>query len=72
MEKTSYLVTAGIPGIAAKGEVVKVSDEGILIGRWLPMSKYIKLMNSRDSLRPATGSPYSPPTRPPRRPRRWW
>ncbi len=72
MEKTSFLVTDGIPGIAAKGEVVKVSDEGILVGRWLPMSKYIKLMNSQDSLRPTSGNPYSPPTRSPRRPRGSW
>ena len=72
MEKASFFVTNGIPGIAAKGEVIKVSDDGILIGRWLPASKYSKLMNSRDSLRPTSGNPYSPPTRSPRRPRGSW
>ncbi len=72
MEKTSFLVTDGIPGIAAKGEVIRVSDDGILIGRWLPMSKYMKLMSNRDSLRPTSGNPYSPPTRSPRRPRASW
>ena len=54
MKKASFLVTNGIPGIAAKGEIVKVSDDGILVARWLPMSKYPKLMASRDSLRSAS------------------
>ncbi len=54
MKKESFVVTNGIPGIAAKGEIVKFSDDGILIGRWLSMSKYDKLMQSRDSLRPAS------------------
>ena len=71
MKKASYLVTDGIPGVAAKGEIIKVSDDGILIGRWLPMSKYYLLMQRRDSLRaPSTGQ-HSPPTRPPRRSRGW-
>ena len=52
MKKASFLVTNGIPGIAAKGEIIKVSDDGILVARWLPMSKYPKIMASRDSLRP--------------------
>ena len=52
MKKGSFLVTKSIPGIAAKGEVIKFSDDGILIGRWLVTSKYPKLMASRDSLRP--------------------
>ena len=54
MKKESFVVTNGIPGIAAKGEIVKFFDDGILIGRWLSMSKYDKLMQSRDSLRPAS------------------
>ena len=70
MKKGSFLVTKSIPGIAAKGEVIKFSDDGILIGRWLVTSKYPKLMASRDSLRPPSGSQYSLPTRSPRRPRR--
>ena len=37
MEKASFLVTDGIPGIASKGELIKVSDDGIHIGRWLPI-----------------------------------
>ena len=56
MKKASYLVTDGIPGIAAKGEIIKVSDDGILIGRWLSISKYPKLMESRDSLRSPSSS----------------
>ena len=67
MKKASYVVTEGIPGIAAKGEIIKVSDNGILIGRWLPMSKYYLLMQSQDSLATPSTAPYSPPTRPPRR-----
>ena len=54
MKKASFLVTDGIPGIAAEGEIIKVSDEGIVIGRWLSISKYPKLMASRDSLRSAS------------------
>ncbi len=38
MKKASYLVSDGIPGVAAKGEIIKVSDDGILIGRWRPSS----------------------------------
>ncbi len=38
MKKASYLVTDGIPGVAAKGEIIKVSDDGILIGRSRPSS----------------------------------
>ena len=33
MKKTSFLVTGGIPGIAAKDEIIRVNDHGILIGR---------------------------------------
>ncbi len=51
MKKGSFLVTESIPGIAAKGEIIKVSDDGILIGRWLSIANYPKLMESRDSLR---------------------
>ena len=71
MKKASYLVTDGIPGVAAKGEIIKVSDDGILIGRWLPMSKYPQLMKNRQFLRAPSTNPHSPPTRPPRRSRGW-
>ena len=54
MKKASFLVTDGIAGIAAKGEIINVSDDGIVVGRWLSISKYRKLMASRDSLRPAS------------------
>ena len=56
MKNASFLVTEGIPGVATKGEIIKVSDGGILIGRWLSISKYPKLMESRDSLRPPSSS----------------
>ena len=56
MKKASYLVTKSIPGIAAKGEIIKFSDDGVLIGRWLSISKYDKLMESRDSLRSPSSS----------------
>ena len=56
MKKASFLVTDSIPGIAAKGEIIKVSEDRILIGRWLSISKYPKLMESRDSLRPPSSS----------------
>ncbi len=72
MKKASFLVTDGIPGIAAKGEIIKVSDDDILVGRWLPISLYPRLMRNKDSLRPPTGSHHSPPTREPRRPRGSW
>ena len=72
MKKASYLVTDSIPGIAAKGEIIKVCDDGILIGRWLSISQYPRLMESRDSLRSPSGSQYSPPTRASRRPRGWY
>ncbi len=71
MKNASFLVTEGIPGVAAKGEIIKVSDGGILIGRWLPISKYPKLMESRDSLRTPSVGQHSPPSRPPRRSRGW-
>ena len=64
MEKASFLVTDGIPGFAAKGETIKVSDDGILIARWLPISMYSKLMESSDSLGPASGDQYFSPRRP--------
>ena len=68
MKEGSFFVTHGIPGIAAKGEVIKMGDDGILIGRWLPMSKYPQIMNNRHRLRTLTSDSYSPQTRPPRRP----
>ncbi len=69
LEKTSFLVTDGIPGIAAKDEIIRVNDHGILIGRWLPISKYSQLMKSRHLLHVFSRDNYSPPTREPRRPR---
>ncbi len=63
MEKASFLVTDGIPGFAAKGEIIKVSDDGIHIGRWLPISKYPELMKSRDSLGPPSETQDFLPTR---------
>ncbi len=72
MEKASFLVTDGIPGFAAKGETIKVSDDGILIARWLPISMYPKLMESRDSLGPPSGNQYFLSNRVARRPRGSW
>ena len=66
MQKASFLVTDGIPGIAAKGETIKVSDEGIHIGRWLPISRYPELMKSQDSLGPPAGTREFLPARRPR------
>ncbi len=68
MKKTSFLVTGGIPGIAAKDEFIKVNDHGILIGRWLPLSKYPLLVESCHLLRVFTQSHYAPPVRPLRQP----
>ena len=56
MKNTSFVLTDGIPGIAAKDEIIRVNDNGILIGRWLSISKYPKLMESRDSLRSPSSS----------------
>ncbi len=69
MQKASFLVTDGIPGFAAKGEIIKVSDDGIHIGRWLPISEYPELMKSRASLGPPSETPEFLP---PRRPRASW
>ena len=69
LEKTSFLVTDGIRGIAAKDEIIRVNDHGILIGRWLPISKYSQLMKSRHLLHIFSLDKYSPPTREPRQPR---
>ena len=68
MKNASFLVTEGIPGVAAKGEIIKVSDGGILIGRWLPLSKYPLLVESCHLLRVFTQSHYAPPARPLRQP----
>ena len=72
MEKAAFLVTDGIPGFAAKGETIKVSDDGIHIGRWLPISMYPKLMESSDSLGPPSGNEYFLSNRLARRPRGSW
>ena len=69
MKKESFFVTLGIPGIAAKGEIIKMDENGILVGRWLPISKYPQLMNRKDCLRVLAAGSYSAETRPPRRPR---
>ena len=69
MKKTSFVVTGGIPGIAAKDEIIKVNDHGILIGRWLPLSKYPMLVKSRHLLRVFSQSYYAPPARSVRQPR---
>ena len=72
MKKASFLVTRGIPGIAAKDEIIRVNDHGILIGRWLPISKYPQLIKSRHLLSDFSASRYYPPTRPPRVRRGCW
>ncbi len=69
MKKASFLVKRGIPGIAAKDEIIRVNDHGILIGRWLPLDKYPDLVESRHLLRVFAQKQYSPPTRPVRQPR---
>ncbi len=69
MEQATFLVTDGIAGIAAKDEIIRVNDHGILIGRWLPLSKYPQLVESCHLLRVFSQSHYSPPTRPVRQPR---
>ena len=69
MKKTSFLVTNGIPGIAAKDEILRVNDNGIFIGRWLPLAKYPQLVESRHLLRVFAQSQYFPPARPLRQPR---
>ena len=72
MEKAAFLVTDGIPGFAAKSETIKVSDDGIHIGRWLPITMYPKLMESSDSLGPPSADQYFQLNRVPRRPRTSW
>ena len=64
MKNTSFLVTDGIPGIAAKDEIIRVNDNGILIGRWLPIAKYPQLVGNRHLLRVFAESQYFPPARP--------
>ena len=71
MKKESFLATDGIPGIATKGEIIKIDEDGILVGRRLPLSKYPQLMKCRHLLRAPSGSQYASPSRPPRRPRGW-
>ena len=69
MRNTAFIVTGSIPGIAAKDEIIRVNDHGILIGRWLPLEKYPELVESRHLLRVFSQSQYSPPTRPVRQSR---
>ena len=64
MKNTSFVLTEGIPGIAAKDEIIKVNENGILIGRWLPLGKYPLLVQSRHLLRVFAQSQYFPPARP--------
>ena len=69
MRNTAFIVTGSIPGIAAKDEIIRVNDHGILIGRWLPLEKYPELVESRHLLRVFSQSLYTPPTRPVRQSR---
>ena len=64
MKNTACIVTDSIPGIAAKDEIIRVNDHGILIGRWLPLEKYRQLVENRPLLRVFSQSQYSPPARP--------
>ena len=64
MKNTSFVLTEGIPGIAAKDEIIRVNENGILIGRWLPLGKYPQLVQSRHLLRVFAQSQYFPPARP--------
>ncbi len=64
MKNTSFVLTEGIPGIAAKDEIIRVNENGILIGRWLPLGKYSQLVESRHLLRVFAQSQYFPPARP--------
>ena len=64
MKNAAFLVTDGIPGIAAKDEIIRVNDNGILIGRWLPIAKYPQLVGNRHLLRVFAQSQYFPPARP--------
>ena len=64
MKETAFLVTESIPGIAAKDEIIRVNENGILIGRWLPLGKYSQLVESRHLLRVFAQSQYFPPARP--------
>ena len=66
MKKERWIVTEGIPGIASKDEIVVVNQRGILIGRWLPLSRYPELIKSRHLLRAPRPDPYRRPDRPPR------
>ena len=51
----------GIPGIAAKGEIITVKpDFGIVVSRFLPLAKYPDLMLYRDSLSPLRPVPPEP------------
>ena len=49
--KERWVVLDDIPGIAMRDELIVVDHRGILVGRWLPMSKYPALMESRHLLR---------------------
>ena len=68
--KERWIVTDDIPGIAMKDEIVIVDYRGILVGRWLPMSKYDALMASRH-LRPLAPTASLPYTFDTSRPRDW-
>ena len=58
MTKERWVVTEGIPGIASKDEIVIVRPNwGILVTRWLPMSRYPDLMKYRDVLSPLSPEP---------------
>ncbi len=67
--KERWIVTEGISGIASKNEIITVNPaHGLLVTRWLPLTRYGELMDYRDAL--ASPDPYwddpMPPARPPR------
>ena len=66
--KERWIVIDDIPGIAMRDEIIVIDHRGILVGRWLPMSKYDALMASRHLLRLPAPLPYTFDTS---RPRDW-
>ena len=66
-KKTRWMAIDDIPGIAVRDEIIIVKPKmGILVTRWLPLSKYDDLMESRLRLSPLekhADEPYPyPPT----------
>ena len=57
--KERWIVLDDIPGIAMRDEIIIVRpDQGIIVGRWLPLSRYDALMESRRLLRLPSPLPY--------------